>query len=421
MAPADDLARVRLKVERGDRISEPELALLLDAARADGSLHARLAVPHALVNNDQGRDALAMIEALERDFPRHVEVLMLRARALVTLERWVEAEPLLRQAAELRPDDQEVLKALAVLAMRKGEGGKARQAMSGLLEKDPFDAEAQWIQSELDATQGEPLDVGVSLDGFTKALVARLQARSTPHLVQKDRLLLKPPRQAVMRVDLRTLYQSFVEGGRSLEASVEAMARELTERAVGLPSGKLPLLALVLPVLRDGGFLEHAEGTLKREGPAGLWFFYALYDPDFMRYVPEGVLATHRLTLDEVDAAAWKNLDARPADPGPIELVNAGLRLAAAPTGLWAVAKGDGHDSARILTRLQQAALEQKLGPQPWRLYLGLRELVLACTATDTLNVGRIAKLAAAPDGIEGAWELREGKLAPLKEWTDIP
>lgn len=420
MTAGDALTRVRLKVEKGDRLTDDELELLVTAA-ADNTLTSRMALAHAMVNNDLGRDALGIVENLVRDHPRNADVMMLQARALVSIERWAEAEPVLRAAAVLRPDDQEILKALAVIAMRQGEGGKARQSMKGLLEKDPFDAEAQWIQSELDATQGEPLDVGVSLEGFTRALVERLDARSTPHLVQKDKLLLKPPKQAVLRVDLRSLYQNFVEGGRPLDASVEAMARELTERAVGLPSAKTALLANVLPVLRDGGFLERSEGTLRREGPAGLWFFYALFDPDFMRYVPEGVLASHKLTLEEVDAAAWKNLDERPADPGPIELVEAGLRLAAAPTGLWAVAKGDGHDSARILTRLQQAAVEQKVGPQPWRLYLGLRELVLVCRTTDTLNVERIARLAAAPDGIEGAWELRDGRIVPLKEWTDIP
>lgn len=421
MGAGDDLQRVRLKVQGGDRLSDAELELLERVARQEGTLQARMAVPHALVNNDRGREALELVASLGRDFPRHPEVLMLKARALASLELWADAEVVLREAAQLRPDDQEILKALAVIALRGGEGDKARGAMKGLLERDPFDSEAQWIQGELDAAPSEPLDLGVSLDGFTRALVARLEARSTPHLVQRDRLLLKPPRQAVMRVDLRSLYQSFIEGGRPLDASVEAMARELTERAVGLPAGKLPLLASVLPVLRDGSFLENAEGALKREGPAGLWFFYALFDPEFMRYVPEGVLASHQLTLEEVDAAAWKNLDARPADPGPIELVAAGLRLAPAPTGLWAVAKGDGHDAARVLTRLQQAALEQKVGPQPWRLYFGLRELVLVCRSTDALNVERIAKLAAAPDGIEGAWELREGKLKRLAEWTDIP
>lgn len=421
MAAGDELERVRLKVQGGDRLTDAELELLREAAKREGTLTARMAVPHALVNNDRGREALDLVGALAREFPGHPEVLMLKARALASLELWSDAEVVLREAALLRPDDQEVLKALAVLAMRRGEGDKARGAMKGLLERDPFDSEAQWIQGELDATIKEPLDVGVSLEGFTRALVARLEARSTPHLVQKERLLLKPPRQAVMRVDLRSLYQSFVEGGRPLDASVEAMARELTERAVGLPAGKLPLLATVLPVLRDGSFLENAFGALKREGPAGLWFFYALFDPEFMRYVPEGALATHHLTLDEVDAAAWKNLDARPADPGPIELVEAGLRLAQAPTGLWAVAKGDGHDGARVLTRLQQGALRQKVGPQPWRLYLGLRELVLVCSSSDALNVERIGKLAAAPDGIEGAWELREGKLKRLAEWADVP
>ena len=422
MDAGDALTQVRLKVEQGERINDEELLLLEAAAREEGTLLARMAVAHALVNNDLGREALDVVRVLNRDFPQtHVELLMLEARALVSLDRWNDAEPILRRAIELRPDDQEALKALAVFAMRRGEGARARAWMKGLLEKDPFDAEAQWIQAELDATQSEPVDMGVSLEGFTKALVKRLEARSTPHLVQKQQLLLKPPRQAVLRVDLASLYQSFVEGGRPLDASVEAMARELTERAVGLPVGKLPLLATVLPVVRDGAFLEHSEGALKREGPAGLWFFYALFDPDFVRYLPEGSLATHNLTLEEVDAAAWKNLDTRPADPGPIELVEGGLRLAPSPTGLWAVAKGDGHDAARILTRLQQAALEQKLGPQPWRLYLGLRELVLVCRGGDEKNVELISGLACAPDGIQGAWELREGRLVPLKEWTDVP
>lgn len=421
MTAADGLEKVRWKVERGDRISAEELALLQQAARDQATLEARLAVAHALVNNDQGREALALARALDQEHPDDAEVLMLLARVYVSLERWSDAEPALRRAVALRPFDQEALKALAVTAMRRGEGARAREWMKGLLERDPFDSEAQWIQAELDATQSAPLDVGVSLEGFTRALVARLEARSTPHLVQKDQLLLKPPRQAVVRVSIASLYQSFVDGRRSLEESVEAMARELTERAVGLPQGQAALLAAVLPVVRDGAFLEHAEGALKREGPAGLWFFYALFDPDFVRYLPEGALASHRLTLDEVDAAAWANLDAQPADPAPIDWSDGGLQLAAAPTGLWAVAKGDGHDAARVLTALHQVALEQKLGPQPWRVYLGLRELVLLCRSHDAASVARLAQLAAAPDGIGGAWELRDGKLQALPEWTDIP
>ena len=420
MPESDALSKVRWKVERGDRLSDDELGLLQKAVTGDPSLSLRLTLAHALVNNELGREALLLADRLVQDHPDDAQVLMLKARVLVGLEQWADAEPLLRRAVAKNPDDLEALKALAMTAMRRGEGARARAWMKNVLERDPFDSEAQWIQAELDATQGPPLDLGVSLQGFTRALVERLEARSAPHLVQKNTLLLKPPGQSVVRVSLESLYQSFVEGGRALEATVEAMARELTERAVGLPPGQLVLLGRVLPVLRDGRFLERSLGALKREGPAGLWFFYVLFDPDFMRYLPEGVAVSHGLGLEQVDAAAWKNLDARPADPSPIELVEGGIRLASGPTGLWALAKGDGHDAARLLSPLQQAALEQRVGPQPWRVYLGLRELVLVCSASDAANVELLSGLSAAPDGIEGAFAMRDGRLHPLAEWAGL-
>ena len=195
------------------------------------------------------------------------------------------------------------------------------------------------------------------------------------------------------------------------------IGRDFAERSLGLPPGKAQLLGKVLPVLRDSTFLERAQGAVRREGPAGLWFFYAVEDPEVVLYVPEGVLAALRLDLEQLDAAAWKNLEARPAEVRALELEQGALRLSATPTGLWALAHGDGHDAARLLTRSHQATLEQHAGPGPWRVYLGLRELVLVCREDDAVSVKKLEGLESAREGITGAWRLFDGRLSPLPEW----
>src|SRR6185369_10187692 len=115
------------------------------------------------------------------------------------------------------------------------------------------------------------------------------------------------------------------------------------------------------------------------EGPAGLWVFYVLEDPELVRYVPEKALETHLVSLDDLDAAAWKRLDAIPTPVRSIALESGQLRLSASPTGLFALAAADGHDAARMLTPKQQALVREAAGEGPLRVYLGLRELVLFC------------------------------------------
>ena len=100
-----------------------------------------------------------------------------------------------------------------------------------------------------------------------------------------------------------------------------------------------------------------------------------------------------------------------------LELEQGALRLSATPTGLWALAHGDGHDAARLLTVSHQAALERAAGTGPLRVYLGLRELVLACREDDAISVAKLEGLDAAREGIVGAWRLHEGKLTALPEW----
>lgn len=414
-----DAARERLleKVEAGEALTDAELDELSAWARQEGGRVLRTAVAQALLNRDAVAEAMAVLDGLERDFPHDVQVALARARAFVSQERYAEAESPLQHALRLNPGDPEAKKALAALAMRRGEIARAKALINEVLRDDPFDSEAQQLSSELDAPEDQTGQTIPLLGDFTARLVRQLKAQSTPHLMQKEQLLVRLGKGGVARLDLKSLYRGFLDGAASLDVSVEALARELAERSLGIPAGRLPLLASVLPVLRDSSFLERAVGAAHREGPAGLLVFYALKDPELVRYIPTGALNTHRLSLEQLDAAAWRNLEAESASPRPLELEAGALRLATEPTGLWALARGDGHDGARLLTAAQQAQLEQKLGPGKIRLYLGLRELVMLCRADDAANVEKLAGLESSADGIAGAYILDGGLISRLDDW----
>ncbi len=414
-----DAALLRLleKIEEGEPLADAELEQLSSFARKDGGRVLRTALAQALLNSDAVSEAMALLEALERDFPHDVQVALARARALVSQERYAEAEAPLQHALRLNPDDPEAMKALAVLSMRRGEIPRARDLIHQVLLVDPFDSEAQQLSAELDApgelhAQSIPL-----LKDFTARLVKQLTAQSTAHLMQKDQLLVRLGKGGVARLDLKSLYRGFLDGPNNLDIAVEALARELAERTLGIPPGRLPLLATALPVVRDSTFLERAVGAAHREGPAGLLFFYALKDPELVRYIPEGALRSHRISLEELDTAAWKNLAAEVPSLRAIELEMGALRLAASPTGLWAIAVSDGHDAARLLCLPLQRVLEEKVGTTPLRVYLGLRELVLLCRADDAQNVEKLQGLEASADGIPGAFSMSAGRLSRLDEW----
>jgi tetratricopeptide (TPR) repeat protein len=411
------LERLLEKVEDGEPLTDAELEQLSSFARKDGGRVLRTAVAQALLNRDAVSDAMAVLEALERDFPHDVQVALARARAFVSQERYAEAEAPLQHALRLNPGDPEAMKALAVLAMRRGEIDRARTMINQVLRQDPFDSEAQQLSAELDAPEeisGESIPL---LNDFTSRLVVQLTAQSTPHLLQKDQLLVRLGKGGVARLDLKSLYRGFLDGAKSLDVAVEVLARELAERTLGIPAGRLPLLATALPVVRDSTFLDRAVGAAHREGPAGLFFFYTLKDPELVRYIPEGVLRTHRLSLEDLDTAAWKNLAAEVPQVRAIELESGALRLSAEPTGLWALAVGDGHDGARLLSPPHQAVLAERVGTQPLRVYLGLRELVLLCRADDPKSVEKLQGLDASADGIAGAFSLSAGRISRIDDW----
>lgn len=421
-----DLERIRQKIDAGEKLSANELERLSHAARVENSLSLRLAMAQALLNQDEVSAALPLLQRLARDFPREVQVALAQARASVLQEKWADAEPHVRRALELNPGDLEAVKVLAVIATRRGEFDRARALVDEVLERDPFDPEAQALSAELNSggtlappppeAPTRPRDP-VQLGAFTTALVERLKAQGTPVLQQHDAVLVRLGQGGFARLDLGSLYDEFMDSGRPLAEAVEGIARAVSERALGVPRGKLQLLQRALPVVRDGGFLEQAQGSLQREGPAGLFIFYVLEDKELMRYLPASVLTSHRLALDTLDAAAWRNLERLPATVRAIALGNGQLQFSPTPTGLWCIGQGDGHDAARVLTPLHQQRLFETVGEGPWRVYLGLRELVLVCREADKPWADELARLQPARGGIGGVFRLEGAKLTQLGEW----
>lgn len=411
------LDRIRLKVWSGEPLSDGELALLRRAARREDGPILRTTIAQALINADELYQAVGLLEGLRRDFPRDLEVHLALGRALISLEKWTDAEVPLRRALELNPRDPEPMKALATVALRRAEWSQARRLLEEVLRVDPADAEAQLLLLEVEGAEPAKMRGHPTQEDFERALVERLKQQSTPHLVQRGQLLLRLGRGGVARFELEALFQEASHSGRSLEESTELIARELAERSLALPPGRVHVLARVLPVVRDSAFLERGLGAARREGPAGLWYFYAVDDPEVVLYVPEGLMDTWRISLEQLDEAAWRNLEARPTDVRALELEQGALRLSVTPTGLWALAHGDGHDPARLLTASHQAAIERVVGPGPYRVYLGLRELLLFCKESDEASVHKIEGLDAAREGVQGTWRLHEGCLSALPEW----
>ncbi|MFZ5470354.1 MAG: tetratricopeptide repeat protein [Myxococcota bacterium] len=413
---ADDLQRVRLKVEKGEVLAEDELRLLRHAARGESGSTLKLAVAHALVNAGEERQALGALTRLARDYPHDVQVHLGLARALLGLERFSPAERALKDALRLNPQDPEALKGLATVALRRGEVAQAHAHLAEVLKIDPLDEEAQLLVAELEAGDlpPPPPASSIELTEFIRAVSAQLARASMAHRVEGEALVVRLPSGEVARLEARSLYAGYLEGGGELSTSVEAIVRELREGAVGVPEEKEAVLQRVLPVVRDGAFLARAAGACHREGPAGLWIFYVLEDPSLVRYLPRGALGSRGLSLEEVDAAAFANLDARPATAHAVSIERGQLSLSRTATGLWALAEADGHDAARLLTLAQRRALAV-CGEPPLRVGLGFREWVLLCREQDLAAVGVLEALPSAPDGIRGKFLLDvDGTLRAL-------
>lgn len=410
-----NLESLRRKVEAGEALSDAELATLRDAAAGSAGPTLWLAVAHALVNAGADREALPLMERLRKDFPKDLQVRLGLARALLGLERHGDAEDVLREALVLSPGDPEAVKVLAVLALRRGEKGRAQQYVRDVLERDPFDAEARLLREELEAVElpaHAPAEEQVLRPEFNAALAAALRRAGVQFRLQGRDVLVKLASGEVARVNVGSLYAAYHGGKQGLTGYVEKLAAQLGGMSTGLGEEASSLEHRVLPVLRPGGFEAHAVGALHRAGPAGLEVFYVLEDPEYVRYLPESTLKSARLTVEAMDSAAWRNLEARPVPVRPVVVDRGVVRLAETVSGLWAVAGGDGHDGARLLTVEQRRRLALQTGEGPLRVSLGWREFALVCRDSDAAECEALAKLGHAPDGIPGLFRLTGDSLS---------
>lgn len=374
---APKLQRIRRKVEAGEPVSSEELASVEAAARQDAGPKGRLLLAHALINADEHARALPILDALRRDFPRDFEVLLGRARALLAAERYRDAQRDLEDARALNPGDPEAIKVLAILAMRQGERARAAELVAQALARDPFDGEARLVREELEAgtsPAGAP-EPPATREEFTAALLAALRATRTRHARRGEDLLVAAGEDQLARASLAALYAAYCQEGKPLPEAARRIAASLASAGAGLPGTREELLRRVLPLLREADFIDAAGASVHREGPAGLLVYYAVEDPEIFRYVPAHLTEQTGTSLEDLDRAAWDNLARRLAEPVP-------LAAPAAPERVFALATGDGHDSARLLVPAQRQRMSQR-APPPWRLHLGTRELVLFCSADD--------------------------------------
>ena len=387
----DELLRVRQKVERGEALDPGELQALERAAASSEGPVLRLAVAQALLNAGAEREALPLLERLARDFPHDLQARLGHARALVGLERWADAERALHQAQALSPEDPELLKSLAVIALRRGERGRAAALVSTVLRVDPFDGEARLIKEELEAGDIEPPPP----PDAARAVGQALQRRRVRHLLKGGEVLV------LVKGELRR-----APVPARLEPPVEAAAERFVDGLLELPAlagGAAALLAGVLPVLREPAFADQARGAAHREGPAGLLVFYVMEHPELVRYLPRAAAEAAGVTLEVLDRAAFERLGRSAVEPRRVSTV-----------GLWMLAAEDGHDGARLLTVEQRARLPGAVGEGPWRVDLGRREAAFVCREADPEAVKVLEELPREEDGLRGRFRLTDSGLERL-------
>lgn len=408
-----DVTSLRRKVESGEVLTEGELRAL----DADGGFEARLVRAQALINADQDAEALRVLDALLRDRPRDAEVLLARARALFGLERYGDAEQGARMLLTVNAGDPEALKLLAVVAMRRGEHARARDYVRQVLERDPLDDEARLLREELDAAAPSDQAARIaSLEEFRRALRLALRDRRIPYDVrERDVVIAIGPRGSPpIRAALEPLWRTHLAGGVTVAEAARRACDDLL-RSGGMPRTPEALLAAVWPVLRPPQFEARASGSAHTPGPAGLLVYFVLPDPEFVRHVPEKVVENLQVGTPALAVAAWRNLERSVAPLLAVSLRDGELAPPASSSRVWAVATGDGHDSARLLTASQQQAIRVTVGDGPWRVALGRRELALVCRRSDGEAVRALETLAPTADGIAGRFVLDASGFASLE------
>jgi hypothetical protein len=342
------LQRLRRRVQRGERLSEAEMRRLRTAADVEGS--AVLSITLGLALSNAGADAEALSVLAAAGPPAEPAAAQARARALVRAERLDDAGCVLEEASAAHPRDVGLRKSLVLLALRRADRDAAGRALADARALAPEDAEVRALSEALASGSGGSA-LEVLLDGA---------------------------------------WEWFGRPGAWEHGGLRATWTEAEPAA-----GPQEMLAHVVPVLSGSTDPE----LLSREGPAGL----------LVTYLTDGVAVAQRSTpvsLEAMDATAWKHLEANPAEPRAVIVDRGQPRLSPEPLGLWALCEADGADGARLLTEGQRRRLFEVVGAGPYRVSLARRELALVAPLLDPLAVALLETVEAGPEGIAGRFVL---------------
>jgi hypothetical protein len=351
------LQRLRRRVERGERLSQAEMRRLRTAADVEGGAGPSITLGLALSNAGSDVEALAVLASVGH--PAQPDAAEARARALVRAERLEEAERVLAEAAAAHPGALGLRKRLVLLALRRGSRSSAERGLA-----------------ELRALAPE--------DGEVRALAEALASRSGG---------------SALEVLLDGAWEWFGRAGAWEHGGLRAT---WTDEGPGSVAEGVP--AQVVPVLAESA----PPGVLCRNGPAGL---VVTYLSDGMAIRVESAPGS----LEAVDRAAWRHLEARPAEPRAVIVDRGQPRLSPEPLGLWALCEADGADGARLLTGAQRSRLLEIVGAGPHRVSLARRELALLAPRWDPVGVALLESVVPGPDGIRGQFVLHsDGTLERL-------
>ncbi|HSP20145.1 MAG TPA: hypothetical protein VLQ79_11555, partial [Myxococcaceae bacterium] len=180
------------------------------------------------------------------------------------------------------------------------------------------------------------------------------------------------------------------EGGPALHGGLRASWTDEVP-AVGMQG----MLAHLVPVLTGSA----GAALLQREGPAGL----------FVTYLTDGAPVEKEsapVSLEAVDATAWRHLEALTAEPRAVIVDRGQPRLSPESLGLWALCEADGADGARLLSARQRRRLFEVVGAGPYRVSLARRELALVAPLLDPAAVALLESVELGAEGVPGKFVL---------------
>jgi tetratricopeptide (TPR) repeat protein len=162
----------------GDGLIDDALAAFNRAQiEAPDNVEAKLKFAAALMRHSADEEAVAPLEAVLAKQPRHFEALMLRGKAAIALQDLVGAGSAFETARIAKPESDEPLTELAVLAARRGDMAGARALGQHAAALNPGAARAVVAVARADLADGDPA-----------AAEARLKKVQThPRLTEADR------------------------------------------------------------------------------------------------------------------------------------------------------------------------------------------------------------------------------------------